>query len=695
MARLPDVTAQRPAPRNTRGIASISPGAASAVADAFQDAGGAAQQIGLDIQDREATAAAKEADVRAAEEIRKLLYDPETGFANQRGGVAVGQYEFVTRRLEEIAEKSMEGLSDRAKRKAKDSLAARVERGKMTVDTHTSGERRTWINGASEARAESAYQDALVNPGEADLAFNTIAQEYAGMAAREGWSAEELNLKLGAAKSKVHGGIVKRIADVNPEEAAAYLAANRDKMLGSDVVELERDLIPMAKAAEGRRIGSAVAGGGALPAYRHTTKIEFSMGPNRPNKPQQPVLDVIGKSAEDVFGKGARVVVTSGQEDEGHQHGSNRHGTGHAADVAIYRPDGTKVKATDPDMAAFAKAAAQNGALGIGFGAEYMGGEHVHVDLVAPGAGQANTWGSAGTAMRGEIVGMIDARRASGGMGLSDILEIEDPMVRKAALDEYELRSSVANAEAKQSARAASEAAFQHIESGGALDKLPFDAIASIGLDGMTSLRAYERSKATGVPVETDMGLYAGLRLQAATDPTGFRDEIITDYAGRLSESDMKSLIELQAKPPERAEGLAASTLMSVATGHLRAIGVKPNDPREAVVQTQLLKWQDAYIFKNGQPPSQLEADQQVGRMLTEVVIDPAGMQFSNVKGRAFESDTFDIDADGMVIGEVNIGGVDVPQSVVQEQIEALRAAGEDVTTSAVINRIVELMDGG
>lgn len=158
-----------------------------------------------------------------------------------------------------------------------------------------------------------------------------------------------------------------------------------------------------------------VSRGATKPTYEHNTQIDFQLGPNRPNRPLQPVLDVIGKSVEDVFGQGAKVVVTSGQEDEGKQHGSNRHGTGHAADIAIYRPDGSRVKATDGDMAAFAKTAARNGATGIGFGAEYMGGEHIHVDLTTPGQGQGHTWASGAKAIAGDLTGIMSSRRAASG----------------------------------------------------------------------------------------------------------------------------------------------------------------------------------------------------------------------------------------------------------------------------------------
>lgn len=141
-------------------------------------------------------------------------------------------------------------------------------------------------------------------------------------------------------------------------------------------------------------------------------KIDFAMGPNRPDAPNQPVLDVIAAAVEDTLGRGARVVIVSGQEGidpktgrPRPQYGSNRHGTGDAADIAIFDADGNPVTMlNNPDMMReIARAASRRGARGIGLGTDYMGGVHMHIDLVEPGPGQANAWGSEGKAMRDEL----------------------------------------------------------------------------------------------------------------------------------------------------------------------------------------------------------------------------------------------------------------------------------------------------
>lgn len=139
---------------------------------------------------------------------------------------------------------------------------------------------------------------------------------------------------------------------------------------------------------------------------RALAEIVWSLGPKRPNKPTSDVLlTTLRKGAAEVYGPGAKIVATSGTEGDLPQHGSNRHKTGKALDFAVKLPDGTLVSgdAMDP----LATWAAKNGILGIGYGGDYMGGNHFHMDMVAPGAGQAHTWGGRGKARRDELTGYI------------------------------------------------------------------------------------------------------------------------------------------------------------------------------------------------------------------------------------------------------------------------------------------------
>ena len=110
-----------------------------------------------------------------------------------------------------------------------------------------------------------------------------------------------------------------------------------------------------------------------------TTTFGFEMGPARPKVPEHmdTLMSIMDIAATATFGEGSRIVIKSGEG----PHGSTRHRQGHAADIAVYRPDGSKVTAASKDARAFLTNAARAGILGIGAGEEYMGGSLFHLDI--------------------------------------------------------------------------------------------------------------------------------------------------------------------------------------------------------------------------------------------------------------------------------------------------------------------------
>lgn len=129
-------------------------------------------------------------------------------------------------------------------------------------------------------------------------------------------------------------------------------------------------------------------------------KVAYNLGPNRPNKPDQRVIDAIQGAVTQSLGPDYTVNVISGKEHKGHQHGSNRHKTGLAADVQIIGPDGKTLtaKANKQALVDVAKAFRSLGGLGIGLGTNYMGARGMHLDMFTPGPGQSYGWGNIGNA---------------------------------------------------------------------------------------------------------------------------------------------------------------------------------------------------------------------------------------------------------------------------------------------------------
>lgn len=365
MATLPRIEERRVG-QSRRGVATM--GNTGAVADAVGDLGREVQRIGLQIEDREASAVAKERDAYVSDEIRRLIYDPETGFANKRGRDAIDARKVVSEQLSALKESAKKGLPQVAIDKLESSLQSRIDGALGTVDRHTANERNVWLDGASQARIEAAGRDAIVDFSSFNRALSTIETEYQGLAERYGWSREQYENEVRKAQTNLKLGVLQSAP-----------AEKRIEMLGG-YLPLESD---------------------------HGTAIEFELdGKRRPNPPAQSLQNVLGHAARAALGEGARVVIYSGQESEGDQHGSNRHKTGLAADVRVYDGSGKLLSLGDPRAKAFMVAAARLGARGIGAGSEYMG-DAFHIDMVPHedySENQGPVWGSASKAIRADIL---------------------------------------------------------------------------------------------------------------------------------------------------------------------------------------------------------------------------------------------------------------------------------------------------
>jgi hypothetical protein len=220
-----------------------------------QDLGRTVTGVGDMIIDREATAAAKERDTYIADQIRTLLYDPETGYANTEGRTSLDEMGRVQEALDNIKASATKDMPGLAGRKLEASLTARMERALDFVDKHASGQRKVWIDGASEARIISAQQDALIDPEETGRAIDTIAGEVAEQQRRDGLSDEEADLILDTRISELYQAQVAGLATDDPASAMAYLDANKDEMLPTTYETLKAQLAPDVKRQKGRNIG--------------------------------------------------------------------------------------------------------------------------------------------------------------------------------------------------------------------------------------------------------------------------------------------------------------------------------------------------------------------------------------------------------------------------------------------------------
>lgn len=706
-------------PRQYEQRNSLRPQQAAPVAAAVSGVGEAAEgllQVGnfmFDVRDEVNTGHAMAADVKYGQMLDDMLYNPETGYMFSQGADAIDRRKQVAEQIQAEKNKFLDGLSPGARAMAEQSMGARAGDLVNTVNRHAVAQSREYLNQQSEATIGLYAQQAILRPDEVSKSLAVINGQINERAAREGWSPERRQLELMTAQSGVHRGIAERLATASPMQAMDYVSANRDKFSGTDLADLEVKLAPAAKAERGRAAASSVLGG---TGYVYSTRIEEGMGPKRPNRPAQPVIDTVGMAAEDVFGKGARVVITSGTEDEGNQHGSARHKTGNAADIAIYRPDGTRVKATDEDAKAFAMAAARRGAKGIGFGAEYMGGEHFHIDLVDHSSvGGAPVWASGAKGMSDQIAAAMGEFQGYAGGSIMDLYNIPDPEVREAALAEYSLFTGLQGKEYDAQVGAATNAAFQLIEQGQSVDNLSIEFRNMIGMEGMSKLRSYQEKVNSGETVRTDSATYIDLRRMAETDPNGFARVQLLDYVDRLSEGDLKKFADLQANGDRAARGESVngpklSTVRSDMKPFLDAAGIddrKPDGMKKALMaEENYIRWFDAFIAQEKREPTAAERTEFMKQsILTTVRID-RDFRIGDMSGQAFE-----IQYDGRRVNsgdavavtnalplselssgaaDIYISGIKVPPVDVSDAISAFQQRyGQDPTSQELVQMLI------
>ena len=594
--------------------------------------------------EKEEVALAKERDTFTSQKIRELLYDPEEGFANLSGRNAVDRYGAVSQELDTLKERALDGLVGRARDRAEAAIQSRIDSARQTVDIHTSAQRRQWLEGASAARVVEAQQSLAVDPLNAGLHLAAISSEADNLAQLNGWDATEKAVFLQGKVSEAYEQQLARLALTDPEMAFDQMQklAEKGVFTPATATSLQAGLEPLAKTHQGRRLARAAILG--APDYTHRTRVDYAMGPARPNAPDRTIVDAIGKAAEIAFGPGARVVITSGEEDEGEQHGSNRHSTGHAADFRVYRPDGTLVEATSTDAAAFARAASSIGVKGIGFGTEYMGGQHFHMDLVEAGPGQDDEWGSGGNAMKEELTRV---KGTAAGMSLADLYRIEDPDVRAAALREYEVHANIAAGELKQRRDAAAAMALDAVWQGEDLREIPSDVATFLGREELSALMSLQDKLAKKEPVVTDPRVYQMLTRIEATGGEQWRSYPLLEHADEVEWTELKGFIERQSGQfsPDRTQSIrreSLSTILSAADMRLRELGI-PKSPDEGTatgreqarmigqLTTNMLRWQERFVAQNERPPLDAEISAEINNQTRQFFIKAATGGFPTV----------------------------------------------------------------
>ena len=694
MGKLPTVQdfGPRPVARPSRGIAQA--GNVTAVGDATQALGRGVTDIGNAIFEREATAAATERDTYVSDQLRDLLYNPETGFATTQGRTAVDRRGAVMEQIDGLRSSAMEGLNATAQRKLEASIQRRLDGARQSVELHTLGERDRWLDGASSARVEAAMQDSLANPSATAESLAIIENETRARGLREGWGAERTAVELEAARSGVYVSQVERIAATDPIAAMEYMRNNEGSMRPSDLAAIEAKLQPEVHRAVGRAMGAAAAFSGVSTEYLASIRSAESGGNDSAKNPLSSATgryQFIESTWREMMTKHPELGLTAeGRLDPEQQERAIRAFTADNAKALT----AAGISPTNGNLYAAHF-------LGAGGARTVLGADDSLMvsNLVPSGVISANGFLKDMTvgdfkAWANRKGGGSDIGYSENGGGIEDLLEIQNPLEREAAINEYNLRSAVAEGEAAAELAAARDQAFQYIENGNMIDDLPGSVRRSLGEDSMSALRTYQGKVLSGRAIETDDSAYYELRQMQAADPEGFRSLNLLTYRGKLSDGDWQKFVDAQTTPPSSGSLSSASTLMGIASRQLGAAGIE-DDKTTAALQSTLLRWQDEFVSQNNRPPTQTEIDAEIGQQLLPVLIDGPGMF-----GDSDKQETTLIQLQALGLNErqlaetsIRVLDTDVPAAVINEQIIALRDAGEPVTAYALTERILSLFD--
>lgn len=678
-------------------------------------------------EDEIATADAKSADTGFSDDVRKLLYEDGNGFMNRMGNNAITTRQSAAEELQQKQQARLEGLSGMARKKAQAALDRRYQSALERIDRHTSGQRRTYLNEASNARIGAAVNDAIYDPEKVGENIKLITTEIRDAAARNGSPPEVVKKELAQAQTLIHSGVVKRLEAADPVTAMRYLQDNKTKMLGSEVAKLTAALAPKIRERKGRQMGRAAFQGANLDqgfagidAYMRSTRQAESGGNDRAKNPKSSAsgrYQFIASTWKQMMRQHPELGLTAnGRFDPDQQERAMRQFT--VNNARILRGAGIPINGGSLYAAHFLGAGGAKKVL--------LQSNDTPLHKLLPRevftanpflrgmtVGNFRQWSmKKGTGAPGKV-----GRDAGDGKSALDrILDIADPDERDAALREYKLLAGAAESKRKARHDQASQNAFSIIEAGGNVDDLSLEDRQYLGREEMSALRSYQDKRDNDEKVETDPKLYMQLSRIAAEEPEGFTKLNSMAWIDKLDQADFEKFVDLQrtirTKGIEEAQKksaavnpMTAAQIRSATSTQLAGVGIRLRDDegatRAAQFERKMLEWSDNFTRQTNKLPTPQEINMQAQRMLATVSMDAPGIGGTgdfddelafeiNYEGKPLDKDD-NITLDDVRGADIEINGTEVPERMLGNFIAGFAdAMGRDPTAEEVINGLIE-----
>ena len=565
--RIPDTYSPRPVPRartqavriRNDQVANATGNLAEAVGGISRDLNRVATEFDLKRQEEEAAQAAT-ADVNVSNQIREILYAPETGYLGLQQDNAVSGYEVTKQQLEGLTEKALADLPQSVRTRLGPALARRVDGALQKMAVHRKQERTRWLDGAAEARLASTADDTLAaysNEAEVNEYINIGVGEIRNRAQRQGWSSDQRVATEEAYVSARLRSVVFRRAQDDPSAALAYAERNADRFTAADMADIQSTIGKESKIQQGRewaRNGGSNAAT-VTGAYNRTFVSADGHSPDLKNvKP-----DVMDKFAR-LQGELGRVIpLNSGFRDP--QRNARAGGAEQKRDAngkvipgtGSQHIHGNAIDIDVSDMSNRERLELIEKASALGFTGIGVYNTAIHLDTAGrrfwgPSykAKSAPAWAKRTLQMhmQGAFAQTPSDDGGQSGNRFDAAMEISDPVVRDAAIAELARMQQFENAEKARTKREAQDGIWAFVEAGNDPGDAPAEMRLAAGQGAVSAAESYWLAKETGQPIKTDPEAYLALRAMGTEE---FLATDMREYRDRLSETDWKRMVDQQA----------------------------------------------------------------------------------------------------------------------------------------------------
>lgn len=689
MVEVPQYTANQRAARPNK-TAAVAPSMSTTQSN-LAVVGNQLDAMATQTMEYEAVAQAKDADIAAADKIRELLYDPNTGFMATNGKNSVDARANLMQRLDEIERTSSDGLSKAASRKVSGVISRRIMGAKQSADQHTTSQRDVWMDSASEGRMSAAGNDALFKGGDISTELGIIATEMKAMGARKGWDAAFTTAKILERQSVEIANVVDSLSVGNPIVAQEILEKNKDNMSALAYNKVKTALKPKVDLFVGRQAGAA--------GYTNLGDMQavFDVGDDMLGMTEAESTEALASFFK---GSGANldpsVTAWCAAYVNGTLAASGLGGT--SSNMARSFLDwGVSVDAPERgDVVVLSRGSDPNkGHVGFFAGYDDNG------NILLLGGNQGDEVNISGYD-KSRVLGYRRAAPDTSGetsvaLERQKLMQIEDPNVRDAALAEF--NGQVAASEGVRNGRLndAQTAAMELIEGGGDIESLSLEQRNALGHERMKNIRAYKSNFDTARDAVTEPETFNKLHQMLLTNPRKVAQAIFTnEYANKLSKADMRYFIAKSTAPMTPETRRSISSMNTIWKTFAKGAGWEDGDAEMGMMQMEMSRWNEEVFKKTGQAPTDDEVNDKARSLTFEATVNGMGYndQISGgVVSLDYSNGTFRDTSDDLTFDTVkwaDIDGVRFTPSDIRDARDTMIRLSGDAKYAPTLQEVVE-----